>query len=329
MLGVSSAAYGGGTGSDPLSGGSGGGASGVLLCQEPSAVLGRFLDKQRREEQFSEDMRKVVFGGSVSSGRGMRNSSGSAEPPRRARSPGLLAAGGAVLSPGCSGQSAAEANAESHAACRQAVENARRRTSPFDDHRAFGASSADRERPSRLGTPPQPMEGRAATQASTSLGKQNRDVAQKIGAPAPYDAPFDVAFERPSLHAPAGASADGSVAQALPREGVPSREELFAEAQAEAGRNKGRMRGCQDLIGGYLQSDSPAASQSRRGGGSLPPRPGAGGGGEPKLLPEAHIRLLNDGVSAKDLTMAKVEYLNSKVLAEATRERNTGKVVLG
>jgi len=83
------------------------------------------------------------------------------------------------------------------------------------------------------------------------------------------------------------------------------------------------MRGCQDLLGGYVvpwQQVQKEASHS----GSLPPRP-------PKhdLLPQAMMLLQHGGGTVKGLTAHTASYMNSKVLAEANRDRNMAGISLG
>lgn len=290
------------------------------LGPDPTAVLGRYLDRQKREDQFSEDIRKVVHGGgqaggSTSSGRGARsNSAGGAG---RTRSPGLAA--GAALALG--GGNAAEVHAEAHTQRQQAVEYARRRECPFDDHTAFGAGASDREKPQRLGSPLVSDEGAAAHQAAHTLGQHNRDMHQKIGAGAPFDAP-ELSLPKSSSNAASSESV--------------WRTESFAEAQAQAAANKSRMKGAQDLIAGnYWGVERTMARRS----GSLPPRgPMAASGTPPaqewqaaraSLLPQAAVKLQYDGGNASTLRMGRAEYLNSQVLAESNRDRNRGGIQLG
>jgi len=297
------------------------------MGQDPTAVLARFNDRQLREEQFSEDIRKVVYGGtqgcgcSQSSGRRARSSS--AGGTGRTRSPGLAA--GAALALG-GGSTAAEVHAEAHGQRQQAVDYARRRACPFDDHIPFGAGASDREKPRRLGSPVVLDESSAAHQAAHALGKHNRDIGQKIGAGAPFDAPE----KSPT------ASSNAAASEAV------WRTQCFAEAQAEAAANKSRMKGAQDLIaGGYWGADT---SMTRRSG-SLPPRGPRntavpmGTSGAPavaewqvaraSLLPQAQVKLQYDGGSACTLTRGRAEYLNTKVLAEANLERNRCGIQLG
>lgn len=289
----------------------------AAIGPDPSAFLGKFLDRQRRQEQFSEDMRSVMYGGAgaSTSGVGSRASHGAAG---RARSPGLAA--GAALALGGMPATASEAHSEAREQCRQAVEYSRRQTCPFDDHSAFGASSSDRAAPVRV-----PVMERedvtAATQAARNMGKYNRDIGQKIGAGAPFDAPFDSGFASSSAATAAGQGSGrrGRPGGAPPA--IPSQTHNAADARAEAAANRTRMRGQQDLLGGY-EFPLTQPQQGRRNA-SLPPRP------QEALLPQAMMKLQYDGGSISNLTCARSEYLNSKVLAEANRDRNTAGVVLG
>jgi len=280
----------------------------VTLGQDPNAVFGRFNDRQQREQQFTQDIQKVIFGGSsgdLAAGRTRGSAAAS-----RTRSPGL-AAGASLMLGGCGTAAAAEAHAEARSACRQAAENARKGCGgcPFDDHRAFGSTAGDLGRQARQLPPPAPDDSRMAHQAAKSLGRQNRDLQQKIGAGAPFDAPFESSAVQAAAASTASSPAGGLVPPGVSAPTAPS----FAEVQSEAARYKSRMRGTQDLIsGGYLQSDSSAAKRNQ----SLPPRP------KDALLPEANMRLQYHGGSLSELTHEKTAYLNSKVLSEGNRARN-------
>lgn len=252
------------------------------MSVDPTAVFGRFLDRQQRSEQFTEDIRKVIHGGGSSIA--------------RTRSPGLAA--GAALALG-----AKDATMDARAACRQASERARHRTCPFDDHSAFGASPADIQPRPRDGPPPAPNDARLAHQQALRMGKQNRELQQKVGAGAPFDAPERAVIQ--SLQADAQAAVLGA-------ECVTN----FNEAQMEALRNKGRMRGTSDLISGnYLMGDSGSAPVGRSNNSHLPR-------GKDVLLPQAHMKLQYDGGSAASLTVQRAEYLNAKVMAESNQYRN-------
>jgi len=294
----------------------------MLGGPDPNAILGRYLDKQRRNDQFSEDMRSVMYGGSVLASNLQKDRTGGAA--SRVRSPGLAA--GAALTLGATSSTAQEA----HAQCRQAVENARRQTCPFDDHSAFGASSADRQRHARM--PVLDQEDVAATQKDArSLGKYNRDISQKTGAGAPFDAPFDTAADGlapcpvrdTSGSMPVGRSRRSGAPPAMPQEAA-------GGARAEAVANRTRMRGSEDILGGYLNPWEPQASmmgkeQQAPRSGSLPPRAPAR-----DLLPQAMMSVQYHGGSVKGITCAQTAYLNSKVLGEANRDRNVaGRINFG
>jgi len=269
---------------------------GAQPSNDPCDVFKRFLDKQQRLDQFSENMHKVVHTGPGESAgsRGARTPKGAAG---RTRSPGLAA--GAVLALS-GGSTPAEVHAEAHAARLQSVGHARRRDCPFDDHSAFGAKAGE------LGPRPQHLpapgveQAQMVLQTSKSLGRQIRDHQRKIGHGAPWDAPE---------HEPATSSSITAVKLA------PQQSQALADAQVEMARNRSRMRGSGDLIsGGYLQGDSTASRRNT----SLPPRPPM------ELLPQAQIRLTCGGGSTASLTQSKAAYLNSVVLADSSRMRNEG-----
>jgi hypothetical protein len=84
------------------------------------------------------------------------------------------------------------------------------------------------------------------------------------------------------------------------------------------------MRGSQDIIsGGYLQGESTKSRMEARRAGSLPPKP------MEVLLPQAQMKIAYDGGSVSGISKNKVEYINSKVLAEANRARNESRDLKG
>eukprot|EP00928_Gymnodinium_smaydae_P020226 TRINITY_DN1781_c0_g3_i1.p1 TRINITY_DN1781_c0_g3~~TRINITY_DN1781_c0_g3_i1.p1 ORF type:complete len:345 (+),score=65.25 TRINITY_DN1781_c0_g3_i1:66-1037(+) len=315
------------------------------LAVDPLAHFNRFLDRQQREEQFTQDFRKLVYGGSGTAGvasdpkrgggyagsaasqsggygasgrRGPMPAAGAGGSASRTRSPGL-AAGAALMMGGAAGtaggatSSAAPASDAPHlaarAACRQMVERSRRTECPFDDHGAFGASAADRQpQAARHIQAPEPDEAAAAGKMARSVGRHNRDLQQKIGAGAPFDAPFDREVPRSSS-----------------RSGTPTAPAVasrcFADARTEAAANRGRMRGCEDLISGNYEINRSAAASGR------PPLPGGAPASRPDLLPQAHMKLQYEGGSLGGLTRERAEYLNAAVLAEGNRYRNEFKSV--
>lgn len=269
---------------------------------DPMAVFSQFMDRQQRGDQFTQDIHKVMFpGGSDSSCPSRtRALTGAAQPMQsatRTRSPGLAA--GAALALGGS-SSAADVHADAHAARRRAVEYARKRDCPFDDHSMFAEGVAEIPHRSQHVPPLAPGDARLAHQAANSIGRHNRDLQQKIGAGSPFDAPECGPVKSSS------AAMSAAVAAGQPQ--------AYVEAQAEALCNKSRMTsGAQDLLAGnYLLGNSSAVRRNN----SLPPRPGDG------LLPQAHMKLQYEGGSANSCTNEKMAYLNSKVLAENNRERN-------
>lgn len=313
---------------------------------DPGEYFNRFQDRLQREEQFSEDIRKVISGPSrAPTGRGDGSGYRAGAPraagcAQRNLSPGLRAGaalmfgGSAGSSPGTSSSNAvAEATRDSHAMRLQAVERSRRFECPFDDHQSFGVAKTDLgDRKPRLSAPPipaSPSEARVAYQTMQSRGKFNRDIGQKVGAGAPFDAPEQ---SGPALSSSAAAAASGI---ACPGGGdgggsshpaSPSLSRNFAEAASEAQLNKSRMRGQQDLLAGnYLTGD--VMIKARRPG-SLPPRPEAAAQSQ-TLLPQAQMKVAFDGGSVAALSKEKVAYLNSKVLAEANRQRNESRNMHG
>mmetsp|Transcript_38163 Transcript_38163/g.105180 ORF Transcript_38163/g.105180 Transcript_38163/m.105180 type:complete len:289 (+) Transcript_38163:67-933(+) len=283
--------------------------------QDPCAYFKRFADRQQRNEQFTQDMRKVMYsgyGGAGGDSPGARPRSGGRSASvgnavGRTRSPGLAAGATLALS---GGSTAAEVHAEAHAARRQAVEFSRRRSCPFDDHSAFGASVNEFAQKTQ-GIPPLPTDdARVASQASRSLGRHNRDVQQRVGAGAPFDAPDR---EGSGPNTGSGGATSGSPPAHV-------QAQTFVETLAEAKTYKNRMRGTEDLIAGnYVVGDGSAVQRNR----SLPPKVPIA------LLPQAHMKLQYDGGSVRELSQQRATYLNSKVLAENNRARNGGLLHLG
>jgi len=261
---------------------------------DPVALLGRFMDRQQRSEQFTEDIRKVIHGNPL------------APAAIRARSPGL-AAGAALALGGCSAAEAQAASADARAACRKAVERSRGSSCPFDDHSAFGASPADMRSAPGVRAPLAALnDARQAHQQAQEMRRYNRDIQQKVGAGAPFDAPEACV---PAV----GSTAEAQRGAVL---GVSQSVAAVNDSRLEAIRNKNRMRGAQDLISGnYLQSDSGRQPVGRKDAGGLPPRP-------PDLLPQAQMKLQYDGGSIASLSAQRAEYLNARVLAESNQFRN-------
>lgn len=259
-----------------------------LFGSDPLSHYTRSQDKQSRLDQFSEDVRNVIHGDGTHANFGSLGSS-----CRRRRSPGLAA--GAALAIGAS--AAAEATAESHALRARSMQYARRTDCPFDDHSSFGVGGS---KPPKLTSPSTPCdeEMRAAFRVSHTFGKHNRELQQRVGAPAPYDAP-----ER---------GVDSWSRSSTPGHS-PLRSHAFGDARQQAEHNKGRMRGTEGIIAGNY-GEGCSSKQL----GSLPPRP------EQALMPQARVRLAMAGASSRDLSERNVEYLNSKVLADGNRHRNRG-----
>jgi hypothetical protein len=164
----------------------------------------------------------------------------------------------------------------------------------------------------------------AATKDARNHGKYNRDIQQKVGAGAPFDAP-----ERSiSSSSQIGRSSVGrsGAPPVIPQTSLfDATTQVRAEAAAQAAANRTRMRGCEDLLGGYLPEKFP----QQQGGGvrrnnSLPPRPA-----KDPLLPQAMMKLQYDGGSVGGLTSDRAAHLNAKVLYESNRERNQAGVILG
>jgi len=296
----------------------------LTMCAsyDPAAVFGRFLDRQSRAEQFSEEIGKVVHSsanGTGALGNGLSRTP-AATAAGRHRSPGL-AAGAALALTG--GATASEAYAEAHAARRQSVDYARRRDSPFDDHSKFGARVGEIGPRQPHLPPPLPSEASSVHAASKLFGREIRSRQEKVGAGAPFDAPER---GRSASSGCLAASAAAAAAAATPQ--------ARADAHSEMVRNKLRMRGTKDLIFGSGVADShdagrssssiAAAAQLRNSslpprGSSLPPRMSTE---TTDLLPQAHFRLQYEGGSAIGLSGTKAAYLNSSVMKEDNRFRN-------
>lgn len=257
---------------------------------DPVALLGRFMDRQQRSDQFTEDIRKVIHGNPVAQNAAIR-----------ARSPGL-AAGAALALGACNAAEAQAAAADSRAACRKAVERSRGSLCPFDDHSAFGVSAAPAQRAPLVAL----NDARQAHYQAQEMRRYNRDIQQKVGAGAPFDAPESCV---PAV----GSTAEAQRGAVL---GVSQSIAAVSDARQEALRNKTRMRGAQDLISGnYLQSDSGRQPVGRKDATGFPPRP-------PDLLPQAQMKLQYDGGSIANLSANRAEYLNARVLAESNQFRN-------
>lgn len=275
---------------------------------DPLAVFNRFMDKQQRAEQFTQDVRSLVFPGSgegPAPGRTRAPAGGGGQPVQsatRTRSPGLAA--GAALALGGS-SSAVDVHNEAHAARQRIVEYARKRDCPFDDHSNCASGLAETPPRSMRAPPLAPNHARLAHQAAAASGRQNRDLQQKFGAGSPFDAP-EVG--------PVTSSSAAMSAAVVARQPQP-----VVEAHAEALCNKSRMNhGTNDLIvGNYLQGES----SSMRRNHSLPPKPGDG------LLPQAQMKLQYEGMGGVAVTSDRMAYLNSQVLAENNRARNENRRV--
>jgi len=157
-----------------------------------------------------------------------------------------------------------------------------------------------------------------------NLGKYNRDIAQKIGAGCPFDAPMDAASQF------SGSSVGRSRRGAPPV--IPGNTDNQVGARAEAVANKSKMRGQDNLLGGYevpwSQNAQAGAFTSALGAckqANLPPRPQM----PERLLPQAMMKVQYDGGTVKGMTAHHSTYLNSKVLAEANRDRNQAGISLG
>jgi len=281
------------------------------------------MDKQALKNQFSEDMRKVMYTGVSGpvAGVGTRSTAGSGT---RARSPGL-AAGAALALGAAAPTAAAESRSDAREQCRQAVEYSRRSTCPFDDHSAFGANADDRAKQARLPVHDQDDVAQSVKDAR-NLGKYNRDIGHKTGAGSPFDAPFDDTYATSANciggSAPAGRRRCGQPLP-MPQGGSPILAEAVSESRSEAAAHRNRNRGTSDLLGGYEFIPQRPVQEGRGRNNNLPPRPAD------QLMPEAFFKLQYDGGSVKGLTQSGAEYRNSKCLEEANKVRNAGSIQLG
>lgn len=276
----------------------------------PLEHFNRFCQKQQAEAQFCEDIRHVINGGGSLGGYGDDVGVAGRQRGMRARSPGLAA--GAALALGCGAAPGGQVrlpHQEASDIARQLKERSRGSGCPFDDHSAFsrqGAASpwsSTVEEPSRLLQPSAPSQQREAFEASRSVGRRNRDAQTKIGSTAPWDAP-ETSIPMSSYTA----AARGAFI-----EEAPAAPAGYSEARREAATNRSRMAGSDGIIsGGYLQGDGRGAPVGRS---TRPPPQPAG------LLPQAMLKAQMDnlGPVSKD----RAAYLNSKVMSEACRERNT------
>lgn len=286
------------------------------LAQDPRSVFERFQDRQQRDEQFSQNMSKVMYGSygvasaTSNANTGTTRSSSLCRSGNtvRSRSPGLAA--GAALTIGPSTTTAESQIVDNRNACRAMAEKSRGTECPFDDHRAF-ATSGESATGSRAAVPPRPEQASAALQAAREQARQNRDLQQKIGAGSPFDAP-GIAY----------VAAAGKAKQGL----LPASTGSFADAQEEAARNKSRMRGTSDLISGDYIPAGPAGASAFAADAAARRVRGVGAGKyvpQEDLLPEANFALAYQGGSLSQMTSEKAAYMNAHVLQERNRDRNS------
>lgn len=311
----------------------------------PLDHFNRFAEKQRIEEQFTEDIRRVIHGGHAGSDNAARGFAGSASRGdsagaasrgrgMRARSPGLaagaaLALTGGLGSSGTGGGTAAvggadaqSAAADSHSIARKVKEHARGSGCPWDDHSAFmrrgDASPMGRtpEEPSRLLQPLMPKQQRDAFQDARSVGRRNRDDQQKIGAAAPFDAPekaFPLSTYSAASHAVSASCGAGVVPGGCGGAPAADHSQAYADMRREAISNKARMAGTDNLLAGnYLQTEGRTSVPVGRS--SRPPQP-------ERLLPQAMLKVQMDGLGAVSAEQAAC--LNARIMNEACRDRNT------
>eukprot|EP00747_Dinoflagellata_sp_TGD_P162931 gnl/TRDRNA2_/TRDRNA2_181099_c0_seq1.p1 gnl/TRDRNA2_/TRDRNA2_181099_c0~~gnl/TRDRNA2_/TRDRNA2_181099_c0_seq1.p1 ORF type:complete len:378 (+),score=67.25 gnl/TRDRNA2_/TRDRNA2_181099_c0_seq1:69-1136(+) len=335
----------------------------------PDACHSRFIQKQQRDAQFTEDIRTLIYGGGGSqaaaqpvpgsNGQFVVGRSAGGAAGTRTRSPGLAA--GATLALG----SDTNARAEANALARQVAQRARGGSCPFDDHTLHLAR--DRRDgptlPPRVPSAPDAYEAKTAFSEARTTGKTNAELQQRCGAGAPFDVTESGRTPVPSsaaiLHNPTNARAAAAPnagarrppavsasaaalasAEAMHREAYsgrstpsgsdsPTRSRAFAAIHAEAAGNKSKMRGTADLISGGYLLSD--SPHEARSNNCLPPKPGESRSRpmHEDLLPAAQMRVLQEGGTCRNMPQEKIAFLNSQAQLEANRCRNMSSLQLG
>jgi hypothetical protein len=279
-----------------------------MMCDKmPTDVYHNgYLQKQAIKQQFSEDIRHVIHGGGSSGGQSGRTGS-------QIRSSSLSA--GASLALGACRQ----ARAESIDAASRNKAFATRSSCPFDNHEAFQrrepsmAPTSSLQASTVLLNPEDRQESTKLLQQVKDQGKHNRDIGQKVGAPAPFDTPeaqdqFSCGYAYGSRRPPAMPAAQGSA-------------EAFAEARAEALKNRQQIGNAnKNLISGdYLNYRDDGVGKRKLQMSSefiMPTGP-------------AQMKMKFDGISIVGADESRKAYYNATTMREQARLRNQQQLLLG
>jgi len=268
-----------------------------------------YLQKQAIKQQFSEDIRHVIHGGGSDS----RSSGPSGRTGSQNRSSSLSA--GAALALGACRQARDEAN---DAASRNKAQ-ATRSTCPFDNHEAFQRRepslppTSSLQATAAICNPEDRMEATQLLQQVKNQGRYNRDIGQKVGAPAPFDTPETQDHCSRGRRPPPMPGSHGSA-------------EAFAEARAEALKNRqqnGLNTANKSLISGEYRTyrDDGVGKRKPQMSQSAPEF----------IMPTgpAQMKMKFDGVSINAADEARKAYYNAATMREEARLRNGQQLLLG
>lgn len=269
----------------------------LQYCREPArpsvtAVHENFVDRQSRKAQFNENMFEVMGGGkNAASGAAMFGALRNVDTAAHQKVPITM----------CS-----NATNEAALARQQNLTRAQQRTCPFgtaDDP----ASVAPTLQPRLGGVPDAPSAGarNAAFAEANSVAKLLK--GRGVGMETPFDEHGGVATK------PVGEGPKLKRGSLVPD---PPSQQPASDARAEALANKARQqKRSQDenpLIGDYRDPRDTVGK-------------GKGAGHRERLMPEAQMQLMRQGV--KNLSEEQAQHANTKVLAESNRQRNVGSLI--
>jgi len=267
-----------------------------------------FLQKQALKQQFSEDIRHVIHGGYSSSGPSGRTGS-------QIRSSSLSAGAALALGPRL------QARSESIDAAARNKAFAMKSSCPYDNHEQFQRRepslppTSSLQASTALLNPEDRQENTKLIQQVHEQGKYNRDIAQKFGAPAPFDTPESQDHFSSSSRGrpPCMPGSHGSA-------------DAFAEARAEALKNRQQNgQANKNVISGdYLTNyrDDGVGKRKMRGMAQSAPE---------FLMPSgpAQMKMKFDGLSIAGAEQSRTAYYNAATMREEARLRNEKSLVLG
>lgn len=266
-----------------------------------------YLQKQAIKQQFSEDIRQVIHGGYSSNGPSGRSGS-------QVRSSSLSTGAALALGPRL------QARSESIDAAARNKAFATRSVCPFDNHEQFQCRepslppTSSLQASAALLNPEDRQESSKLIQQVHEQGKYNRDIARKVGAPAPFDTPESQnQFSSCSRGRPPCMPAQGSA-------------DDFAEARAAALKNRQQNgRGGTNLISG----DYP--TNWRDDGVGKRKIPGMAQSAPEFIMPTgpAQMKMKFDGVSIAGADESRKAYYNAATMREEARLRNQTALILG